>query len=242
MLAYTRAANKLALYGPTWIVLSVIPYMIGVKHILLSVFSFKIFAGVMYAVLVRLIFRKSKRRDQVVFFALHPLILIEVLVSGHNDISMVTLAYAGLILWDRRLLRYKIPGMLLFLSSVFVKGATIVLLPLFFVPHWKWEKKMRLAFWLSLAVFFVTPIREELYSWYAVWWLTPAAFIPLRSKSIVHGLSFWLGLALMLRYIPWIATREYGGMTPVIRIILTVIPLVIYIIRYVRRSGRKSFI
>ncbi|HLD25128.1 MAG TPA: hypothetical protein VJB96_04400 [Patescibacteria group bacterium] len=229
MLAFTRAANKLALYGPTWIILTVFPYLAGLNNVLASIFSFKIFVAAFYSGFTYLIYRKTKDIRQTLFFALNPLVLIETLVSGHNDIVMMTLAIAGLMLWERKDMRYKATGVVLFVSSILVKGATIVLLPLFFFPTWKWEKKVVWGYWLMFLVFLLSPLREEMYPWYAVWWLAFAAFIPVKKNSVIHGFSYWLTFGLMLRYVPWIATREYGGITPLVREVVTLVPVGIYI-------------
>ncbi len=237
-LAYTRASNKLALYGPTWIVLTSFPYLLGFGRILTTIFSFKLFVSAFYAIFTYLIYRKTKRWDQTLFFALNPLVMLEIASSGHNDIVMMTFAIAGLLLWRRSGVKEKIAAIILFVASVFVKGATLVLLPLFFLP-WKWEKLASWAYALMFGVFLLTPFREELYPWYAVWWLAFAAFIPMKKHSLVHEFSFWLSVGLMLRYVPWIATREYGGMMPLYRILLTVIPVGLYLLfRFRKNVGR----
>lgn len=225
MLAFTRAANKLALYGPTWIIFTVFPYLAGMNNVLASIVSFKVFVAAFYAFFSYLIFRKTKNVSQTLFFALNPLVLIETLVSGHNDIVMMTLAVAGLILWQRTSVTYKTVGVTLFIASVFVKGATIALVPLFLYPSWK------LGSLLMFAVFLVSPLREEMYPWYAIWWFSLLSFVPMKKKSFIHEVAYWLSFSLMLRYVPWIATREYGGITPVVREIATVVPVGLYIIK-----------
>jgi len=227
-LSYTRAANKLALYGPTWITLSALPYAAGRLSVITSILSFKLFAGLFYSAMLYFIYRKTKRVENVVFLATNPLVLFEVLSSGHNDIAMMVLAVGGLILWNRKAPSMKIAGMVLYISSVLVKGATIALIPLFFFPRMTWEKKSAVGFWLMFAVFLVSPLREELYPWYAVWWLSFAAFVPFAKRSFIHEFSFAVSFSLMLRYIPWIATREYGGVTPVIRETLSLLPVVLF--------------
>lgn len=241
MLSYTRAANKPALYGPTWIVLTSFPFLAGMGSTLATIFSFKAFAALFYAAVTFLIYRKTKRLEQALFFALNPLVLIEVLVSGHNDIVMMAMGLSGLLLWNRQGKQYKAAGVILFISSVLIKGATIALLPLFFFPAWKWEKKMLIATFLMFGVFLVSPLREEMYPWYAVWWLSCLAFVPIRRRSLIHALSFWVSFGLMLRYVPWIATREYGGITPVTRIIGTALPVLIYVLIRFRKKIVRPF-
>jgi hypothetical protein len=228
MLSFTRAANKLALYGPVWIALTGIPHVLGNSHIFLGIFSFKLFAGVSYAIICWLIFQKTKRWDQVLFFAANPLVIIELLVNGHNDGMMMALALAALLLADKKGVWINIGAVLLLLASVLIKGATIVLLPLFFIPKLSVEKKYLFAFFGMVGVFLLSPLREEMYPWYAVWFISIAACIPRTKNSILHDLVVWASLGLMARYIPWIATREYGGITPVTRVILTAVPLIIY--------------
>lgn len=234
MLSYTRAANKLALYGPTWIALTSFPHLVSMGVPFFSIISFKLFVTLFYVALTYMIFRKTKRWSQVAWFALNPLVLLEVIVNGHNDIVMMTLAIGGLLLWHRNTNIYKSIGIILWVSSVLVKGATIALLPLFFLPSWEWEKKMKLGFFLMFGVFLMSPLREEMYPWYAIWWLAFAAFIPMKKQSWIHGFSYWLSFGLMLRYVPWIATREYGGITPLARIIAASIPVALYIVSQIR--------
>ncbi len=241
MLSFTRAANKVALYGPAWIVLTSFPYIAGAGNMLATIVSFKTFAALFYAAVTYLIYRKTKRWDQVMFFALNPLMLIEVLVSGHNDIVMMALGLAGLLLWNRQGMQYKAAGTILFISSVLIKGATIALVPLLFFSGWKWEKKMLVAGALMFGVFLLSPLREEMYPWYAVWWLSCIAFVPIRKHSFIHWFSFWLSFGLILRYVPWIATREYGGITPVTRIIVTTVPVLIYVFIRFRKKIVRPF-
>ena len=242
MLAFTRAANKLALYGPVWIALSAFPHLLGSGSVLVSVFSFKLFAFLFYTAVCYIIYRKTKRWDATLFFAANPLVLIEVLANGHNDIVMMAFALAGLILWQRRKILHRGAGLILFAASVFVKGATIALLPVLFPSKIIWEKKMAISFWLMFIVFLLSPLREEMYPWYAVWWLVFAALVPLGKKlRFIHGFSFWFSLGLMLRYIPWIGTREYGGVTPLIRIILMMLPVAVYLFLYCYPILRRRY-
>ena len=228
MLSYTRAANKLALYGPTWIALTSFPHLMSMGNPFAAIISFKLFAALFYFALIYMIYRKTKRWDAALWFALNPLVLIEVIVNGHNDVVMMALAIGGILLWQRDRPSYKVIGAVLWMASVLVKGATIVLLPLFFIPEKYRDKTALIGFCLMFGVFLLSPLREEMYPWYAVWWLVFAGFIPMKKQPFIHGLSYWLSFGLMLRYVPWIATREYGGITPMARIILTSVPVIVY--------------
>ncbi len=228
-LAFTRAANKLALYGPTWIVASFFPSLAGFGNIWLSLIAFKSFVVAFYGLMLWLIFRLTNHWWNVVFFGLNPLVLSEVLVNGHNDIVMMVLAVGGLVLAKDEQARNRFFGYALFLASVFVKAATIVLVPLFFV-RMPIEKVWRVGFFLMLGIFLLTPFREELYPWYAVWFLTFAALLPKGKAPLIHGIAIALSLGLVFRHLPYVITREYGGTGPFWRIIITLVPAALYVV------------
>jgi len=81
-LEFTRAANKTALYGPFWILLTAIPYFLGFGNFVLTMFSFKLLVAGFFVGTVFLLSKLDKRA--VLFFALNPLVIIETLVSAHN--------------------------------------------------------------------------------------------------------------------------------------------------------------
>lgn len=221
-LAYTRAANKIALYGPTWLLLTWIPHTLGQGNVWQTIISFKLTIALFYIAMLWLIFTITKSVKQVLFFGLNPLILIEVLLSGHNDIVMMVFALLSVTAVGQR-------RVILWLLSFLVKGATIVLLP--FVS---WTPVM--AFWLMFGIFLLTPLREELYPWYAVWFLTFAAVIPITKRSFIHGFSIALCVGLSLRHLPYILTREYGGSGPTQRLLFTVVPVLLYVYWYVYKK------
>jgi hypothetical protein len=85
-------------------------------------------------------------------------------------------------------------------------------------------------FWLICAasmfiVFLLSPIREEMYPWYAIWFLTFTAFLYNIKK--LQAFVFSLSFALMVRYLPYMALGTYSFPTPVIREFLTVALIVI---------------
>ncbi len=226
-LLFTRAANKLALYGPTWIGATFFPSLVGFGNVWVSIIAFKVLVGAWYGIFLWMIYRITKSKWNVIFFALNPLVLSEVLINGHNDITMMVLAIGSLFLWRSDGVKSRILSVLCFVASIFVKGATLVLVPLFFV-RWPMEKMWRIGFLLMFGIFLLTPIREELYPWYAIWFLSFAALLPPQKAKFIHGFSIALSFGLLLRHLPYVFTREYGGLGPLWRAILTVTPVAIY--------------
>ncbi len=114
--SFTRAANKTALYGPVWILLTAVPWVVSGGHIWPAILSFKLLMAVVYLLYMYLIYTKTKSLRNVLFFALNPLIIIEVLVSGHNDLMMMLLAISGFFLWKSSSMLPKVLGAVLFIS------------------------------------------------------------------------------------------------------------------------------
>lgn len=228
MLGFLHAANKVALYGPVWILMSAIPHYLGVGNLLVTMFMFKLFITAWYLILCYLIWIASGKKSwSLAFFALNPLVTLSTLGDAHNDVVMMALAMAAFLLVKRR--QYAV-GVSLFMSSIFIKGATIFLVPVFFwCLYTVWGKRtpswQRIWYWASVAMyvtFFLSPIREEMYAWYFIW---PLTFLALLEKpTILHVASYGFSLGLMLRVIPFLYTRSWSGATPTVKKIVTFVP------------------
>lgn len=226
-LSYTRAANKVALYGPTWVYLTYIPHVLGLGNTWLTIYTFKTLTLIFYVLSLYLLYKISKNYLVVIFWGLNPLVQMEVLQGGHNDIVMIFFSLLALSLYSQPLIRTKMVAIFFWILSVFVKGATLILFPLFLFPNYF---KKRLWVWATLFLFFVfllTPIREELYPWYAVWFLTSLGLVSDKEKTI-WGFAIALSFGMMLRYTPYIVTREYSGMNQLVRTLCPVISVSAY--------------
>lgn len=220
MLTFTRATNKVALYGPVWIALSWFPHWFGSGSVWLTILGFKLLNMFFFFVVCWLIYKRTYNTTSVVFFALNPLTLIEVIGNAHNDIAMMALAFAGIIL-----ARKHHPGtaILSIMVSVFVKGASILLLPLLFIKSI--QMTILLSFYALFFLFLFTPVREELYPWYALWWLPFLALINDKHHKTLRLFGMILTFVLLLRYIPSMALGTYDGWVPFIRTVITIVPI-----------------
>ena len=92
------------------------------------------------------------------FFALNPLVLIEAIGNGHNDMLMLVLMTLGLIWWQQG--RWAAAAFALTLAAL-VKIAGLILLPLFGIailagaPDWR--TRILRGFWLA-AIFIATTV------------------------------------------------------------------------------------
>lgn len=234
MLNFMHAANKIALYAPFWIILTAIPHFLGLGNILLTVFTFKVFVAAFYLVLAWLIWRLSEKSAySLAFFTLNPLVIIETLVSGHNDVVMMSFALlAFYLLFQKR----KVWSFVALLISVGIKYATIVLLPLFAVSsRFKTKTLITISCWLMLIVFLLSPLREEIYSWYFIWIIALTALIP--ENKLLWWLVMGFSFGLLLRYTPFLYFRSYGGLTPTIKTLTTFIPPGLVLIFYFLKNA-----
>lgn len=228
LFSFMHAANKIALYGPFWLLITGIPHFLGFDNLLLTLFSFKIFITAFYLGTVYLVWKISKNILPVILFSLNPLIAIETLVSGHNDIFMIFLVLFSFFLLMRKKLGLAI---FFFTASVLIKYTTLLLIPVFLFIVWKtikkheinWDKIFYYSSLLMTIAFLLSPIREEIYPWYAIWFL-PFVFL-IYKKKILLFVSVFLSFGLLFRYVPFMLLGTYAGITPLIKSIATFVPV-----------------
>lgn len=230
LLLFTHAANKVALYGPIWIILTSVPYLLGFGNFILTLFSLKLFIILFYIATAYLIWRLSSSAFSLVLFALNPLVIIETLVSGHNDIAMMFFALFSFFLLMRKKIFF---GILFFILSIFIKYTTVLLMPVFLFMTWRIIKKKEINFekifyhssLLMYIAFLLSPIREEIYPWYAIWFISFALLAP--SKKILLHASTAFSFSLLFRYTPYMFTGTYASPTPFIKEIISFAPPVL---------------
>lgn len=245
-LLFTRAANKIALYGPSWIGLTAISHFLSFNNIVLAILMFKLLIVSFYLAAIILIYKISKSLFSVVLFALNPLVIIETLVNAHNDIVMMFLALLSFFFLSKKQLVWA--SIFLFLS-ILIKYATIFLVPIFLLTIFRILRKEKIiwnnVFYISagsmLIVFFISIFREEIYPWYVIWILSFAVLVPKRKFLLL--LSLTLSLSTLLRYVPVLYTGSYFGITPLIKELVTFIPLSFFILFWVFKKfiWRKIF-
>lgn len=133
-------------YGPVWIQLSTLCTTLGGDSVLLTVFLFKLLAGlanVLGAFVVIALTRRLTTSNTVVplvFYAWNPILLIESAGAAHNDAVMMTLALLSvLLLAQGRLL----VGTAVLLASALIKYVTLLLLALALVQVLAQQSSLR---------------------------------------------------------------------------------------------------
>ena len=243
-LKYTHATNKTALYGPFWLVLTGVPYLLTSWNFIIMIFSFKLLVVLFYFLILFLIGKITKNNLAALFFGLNPLVLFETFVSGHNDIAMMFFALLSFYLLAKDKLVFSGSSLLL---SFLIKFATLFLVPLYIYIFWTKFKKRKIdwdkiylggAFLMSL-VFFLSPLREEIYPWYFIWVLS---FITLTKNIKLYALTGIFSFFLMLRYVPFMLLGTHFGITPYLKIGITFGPLLflIGVLTYLSLASNKK--
>lgn len=227
VLEFTRATNKIALYGPSWLIVSAIPFFFGFGNFLLTLFGFKLISSIFYIATSFLIFKITKNIFSTVFFALNPLVVTESLISSHNDIFMIFFALLSFTFISQG---QRIKGLISLTISIFVKYATIFLFPVFLYSLWKFIRNNKSNLGLiyqagaisMIIIFCLSFFREEIYPWYAIWFLPFVSTIP--HKRILVYLSLGVSAGLMLSYVPFMMSGNYFGLTPYLKTALIILP------------------
>ena len=148
-----------------------------------------------------------------------------------NDVVMMALAVWSFYFLKQKRIHY---SLFLILASIGIKYATIMLLPVwaYMLIQRKWDTQDlgKWGFWAMMVIFFLSPLREEMYPWYYTWPLTFVSLMPARSLPVYISYGFSFGL--LFRYAPFLLTREWGGVTPLVKKIVTFIPAALTSIAY----------
>lgn len=234
-------------YGPVWLILTVPLSFVGMQIFLPTLFLYKTlmaasFLGTTYfigKILEKI--RPSEKLFGMALFALNPLVLIESLVSAHNDIVMIFLSIAALYyLLSSKYVR----AFLLLFLSIGIKFATIILLPVFLLviiqKIIKVKTNWQVIFVISLvamtASIIPASIRTELQPWYLLWLLPLVALLAREKWAVATAIIIPFGL--LLHYVPFLYLGNWDQPVPVIKLWLTTgsIVLTVLVVALIKTS------
>lgn len=231
-------------YGPLFLALSFIPSFLGFGKFVLTLFNFKLFTVASFLSSVILIDRIMKKINPkgkllaISFFSFNPLIIIEVLVNGHNDIFMLFFLLVSIYF----LIKGKnIYSLFFLLASAGIKFATIVFLPLYFLvflyKRVNWQVIFKTMILLFLLALIPVIYQREPYPWYFIPLL---GIVSLTVESVfITLLSFGFSLGMLLRYAPFLYFGDYKEPVPTLTFWLTVIPIFLSIAAWFLNQTKK---
>lgn len=249
MLNFMRWTHRLYPYGPSWLVLTVPLSLIGFNFFLPTFFLFKAMIGLTFLGSVYLIYKISKvlfpknAIFNTVFFAFNPLIIMEGLVSAHNDFPLVFFALLAIYLY---LIKRKTLSLLSLLFSIGVKYSTIVLVPFFALVFYfekvkkniPWENIFLVSVSFSLIAVIFATMRTTFQPWYLVFPLAMGAFI--SRKDYIFIPSLIASIFMVLIYIVYVYMTDYASQYPKIIINIEYIGLFIVVIAALALVGKHK--
>ncbi|MCL5433198.1 MAG: hypothetical protein M1524_03760 [Patescibacteria group bacterium] len=253
MLSFMQWTHRTFPYGPTWLVLTVPLSFLGLQFFIPTFFLFKIlvsasFIGAVYG--ISKILKKISPEDElfgIVFFGLNPLVIIECLVSSHNDIVMMFLILLSLYLFlNKKYFR----SFLLFLFSVGVKFASAILIPVYILIYSYTRNKKEVP-WLIVSIISIllmtvgivfATIRTNFQPWYLLYVLPFAAFIGKKYYILIP--TFIVTFFALLRYVPFLYTGNWNKPIPIILFWLTtgslIFSTIMVFVWYLKSLGYKK--
>lgn len=225
-LRFMHNVHTPAPYGYGWTTLSLIPGSSVLLGFLPSYLTMRLFMflgwGIWLYLIWLLIKKKSNSLAKWLPLALSPLVLIETLGNGHNDVWMMIPALAGFLILinqkDKRIWQLtNLLALTLLGISISIKLATIVLLPIYllyivrqYIPQ-KWQHYLQ--YWpdasaLLLLLPLLTSRSQWFHPWYLIWALS---FLPLLHGKVLKSIFIALSYASLFRYVPWLFNnRDYS--------------------------------
>lgn len=191
---FMRWTHLTSAYTPFWIALSLVPYIAGLGYFLTVLFAMKFMIAGFYILACWALWKVTKSVMALSVFALNPLILVESLVSGHNDIVMVAFVLLAVV--------YNKNWLLLSLS-IATKLMTIVLIPVFYLK--------KNALWMLGAMLIglaVVLLKREFLPWYWVW-IVPFVALNFDKPKLIRACTI-ISLGLLLSYAPYLYFGEYS--------------------------------
>ena len=176
-------------YGPTFLPITLIPSFLSGGKFILSLFFFKLTFTLFYLAAVWAVNKIDKNKALIV--ATHPLIIIEGLITPHNDLIAMSLGLVGIYL----LFNKKVWSRALFIISGLIKYSTLPILLM--SKKNKWLNV--LAFIGILVPLFYLSFFSEIQPWY---FLILFIFLPIFPNLIKKMDIFLIGL--LFSYYPYI--------------------------------------
>lgn len=226
MLSFMHWTHRTLPYGPTWLFLTVPLSYLGLQYLLPTLILFKIlmsmaFLGTVYFIgkILNIILPKNNLFG-LILFALNPLVLIESLVSSHNDIVMVFFIISSFYFLITK--KY-FKSILLFMLSIGVKYATVFLLPVFilflyFKRKKNLEKNLPKLFFLTIILMifavFGASYRTNFQPWYLLYIVPFTALLSKKYYVFIPTIIF--SLFALLQYVPFLYLGNWDKPVPTI--------------------------
>lgn len=198
-LRFTQWTGNNYPYGPIFLLITAVPSFLGFAKFAPTFFLFKITTIAFYLLAVKLLEKSNKK--WAIMFATNPLIIIEGLVNGHNDLIGISLAIIGLYYLFKK---KKVLSTLFIVLSIGIKYLTFPFLLI--LAKFKNNKFLVLLSIIGIIIFWT--IKSEIQPWY---FIILFGLLPFYEDLVFHLNIFFFGL--LVSYYPYV---RYGGWDKII--------------------------
>lgn len=238
-------------YGFVWNAISLVPFIAGMGKFLPILLFFKtwmLVAGIglitLQYKLLRLLFPKMEKKhitSRLLLFVLNPLVVIETLSTGHNDVWMMLLVlfsiYTFFLFQTKKHVLWLVVSILTLAASVEIKFASAAMIPLYLLLLSSEFKKLLsklprfvsriqqglYEYWpeiagLLLFLPLLTQRSERFHPWYLIWSLSFLPFMKARSMKV---LLLVFSVTAMLRYVPFLYFGDYSQIVTDQQLVIT---------------------
>lgn len=233
---FMRWTHLPSAYTPLWIFLTLPPYLLGFGFFLVIMWNIKLMVAGFYLATVWGISKVLQKIEPkykilgIAIFALNPLVIIESLISAHNDIAMMALAVWALFFY---LKKRPLASFFVLALSVALKLMTIFLFPMYL---WRWSRSLAL---IAMGVGFILVLfQREVLPWYFLWLMPFVALLPQNYNLTLFASAISLGL--LLRYAPFLYLGHWNSPVPLIKLWVTTVPLGLALIWMIVTKLRKA--
>lgn len=215
-------------YGPVWLVVTIPLTFIGGGKFLITLYLFKALVIGSYIATSIFIYKILKKISPshalagAAFFALNPLVIIEGIMSAHNDMVMIFFAVLAVYFLT---LKKRIYASLLAGLSIGVKFTTIFLAPFVIIGY-----RPFLAFVFAMLTFAGIAYQIGIQPWYFLW-VMPFAALAYQSV-LVRIIVFSMTVSLLLRYLPYLLSGSWYPSAVPFQYWITVVAVIISIVLY----------
>lgn len=197
-------------YGPLFLLYTMIPQIVlSSNRLVLNLFALKIMSGIIFFVAGLLLY-KLLGRDKRIFslWYFNPLLIIESLVNGHNDILMLTAFFMSIYLLS---IKKHLAAWTMFIGSFLIKFITVGAIPLMVVSE-RWKATVSRVLGLGLVGYILTT-SIAVHAWYFTWVYLFIPFMKLKKVSLL--IVYIVGILLLINYFPFIKSRTWGEEVPI---------------------------
>ncbi len=195
--------DNVYVYGPVYLVYALIPLLVfGYQRLVAAFFGLKLMNLAVFVLGGLWLMRWEKQKERVAaYWFFNPFLLMELVVNGHNDLLMVVLALAAIMVAGRdKMWRWPV-----WVMSVATKFVSLAMVPIWLVDE---EKTLGVGRWLLVLLWVGLAIKQG-NLWYFTWLYMLIPIVEIKSRLTWAGLMVWQVGLMGFGYLPFLLSGSW---------------------------------